>query len=107
MLYISHRILHTRYFYRFHKLHHAYKAPIALAALYAHPLEAMLGNTIAVMAPAYIAGIHAYSWMWGVALGFISTQAKHSGFDIDGTAHDMHHQFSTVEFGHFGVMDFM
>jgi len=107
LFYISHRLLHTRHLYRFHKLHHAYKAPIALAALYAHPLEVAVGNTIAVMAPAYIVGIHAYSWMWGVALGFVSTQAHHCGFDLDGVAHDRHHQYSNVEFGHLGVMDYV
>jgi hypothetical protein len=107
LFYTSHRLLHTKYLYPYHKLHHGYKAPIALAALYAHPLEAVLGNTLAVMAPAYICGIHGYSWLWGVALGFASTQAKHSGFDIDGAGHDRHHQFSNVEYGHLGVMDFM
>ena len=107
LFYTSHRLLHTKYFYPYHKMHHGYKAPIALAALYAHPLEAILGNTLAVMAPAYICGIHGYSWLWGVALGFASTQAKHSGFDIDGAGHDRHHQFSNVEYGHLGVMDFM
>jgi hypothetical protein len=107
LFYTSHRLLHTKYLYAYHKLHHGYKAPIALAALYAHPLEAVLGNTLAVMAPAYICGIHGYSWLWGVALGFASTQAKHSGFDIDGAGHDRHHQFSNVEYGHLGVMDFM
>jgi hypothetical protein len=25
--------------------------------------------------------------MWGVVLGFVSTQAKHSGFRLDGDAH--------------------
>ena len=107
LFYTSHRLLHSGPLYRFHKLHHAYKAPIALAALYAHPLEAMLGNTIAVMAPAYIAGIHSYSWMWGVALGFVSTQAHHCGFNLDGVAHDRHHQYSNVEFGHLGFMDYL
>lgn len=66
LFYTSHRLLHTKYLYPYHKLHHGYKAPIALAALYAHPLEAILGNTLAVMAPAastVTAGCGA--WPWG------------------------------------------
>ncbi len=63
LFYTSHRLFHTRFLYRFHKQHHSFKAHIALAALYAHPVQAMLGNTLAVMAPAYIVSIRVYSWL--------------------------------------------
>ena len=40
LFYYSHRLLHSRWFYgRVHKQHHEYKAPVGMAAIYAHPLE--------------------------------------------------------------------
>lgn len=38
LFYGFHRILHTKYFYkRIHKIHHEWKAPIGVIAIYAHP----------------------------------------------------------------------
>jgi sterol desaturase/sphingolipid hydroxylase (fatty acid hydroxylase superfamily) len=43
IFYCFHRLLHLPMFYRIHKLHHHIKHPIALASLYAHPVDAILG----------------------------------------------------------------
>src|SRR5262249_11761822 len=49
--YISHRVLHTRRFFRLHRIHHRFPAPVGLAALYAHPLEVVFGNILSVILP--------------------------------------------------------
>lgn len=102
----SHRLLHlTPLYIRFHKQHHEYKAPIGLAAIYAHPIEALIGNCFAVMGPPFLVGFHAYSWYIGICLGFFSTQSSHSGYNIDGRFHDIHHEFTTFNYGSFGLLD--
>ena len=104
----SHRLLHVQPLYSLvHKQHHEYKAPIALAAIYAHPLEALVGNTFAVMGPAFLVGFHAYTWYWGICLGFFSTQSSHSGYNIDGRFHDIHHEFTTFNYGSIGLLDYL
>lgn len=100
----SHRLLHAA-FWSIHKQHHEYKAPIALAAIYAHPLEVFFGNTLAVMGPAFLCSFHAYSWYLGIIIGFFSTQSSHSGYNIEGPVHDLHHQFTNYNYGTLGILD--
>ena len=43
--YTSHRLLHYPPLYRtIHKIHHIYKAPTAIACIFAHPVEYCFGN---------------------------------------------------------------
>ena len=44
LFYYGHAAFHIPYFYqRIHKQHHEFKAPFALAAAYAHPIEGYVG----------------------------------------------------------------
>lgn len=100
--YVSHRLLHVPWLYaRIHKIHHAYKAPHAFAAIYAHPIEALVGNTFAVMGPAFFLGFHLSHWMLGVVVGWLSTMTSHSGYKMPFPFarllstphfHDLHHE---------------
>ncbi len=106
----SHRVLHWPALYaRVHKVHHEYKAPIALAALYAHPLEAFIGNTVAVIGPAFLVGMHALTFHVGMAVGFLATESGHSGHTVPFLSprgfHDLHHERFNCNFGSFGVLD--
>lgn len=104
--YSSHRILHIPVLYKaVHKQHHEYKAPIAIAALYAHPFEALVGNTFAVMSPAFLVSFNAYTWYIGIILGWFSTLTGHSGYRIENRFHDMHHEYTNYNYGSFGVLD--
>ena len=48
--YYVHRLLHHRSLYALiHKQHHEFKAPIGIAAMYAHPIEHAFSNAIPVM----------------------------------------------------------
>lgn len=50
-LYHTHRLVHTRYFYkRVHKKHHEFKAPIAISALYCSPYEHVLLDLFPLLA---------------------------------------------------------
>lgn len=121
--YIHHRILHLRFFYfNIHSLHHTLRKPVALAAIYCHPLEFIFLNYI----PA-VSGILIYDVLRN-KLGFeqklselhlstiniwniiVCTGAlySHSGYvknSWDQGKHLLHHQHQNVNFGVFGVMD--
>src|SRR5438445_3636977 len=49
-LYISHRLFHM-YFYNYHKLHHQYVNPSALATFVVHPYEFIASNWLSMMIP--------------------------------------------------------
>jgi methylsterol monooxygenase len=44
--YYIHRLLHHRRFYYIHKKHHDWQTPIAITAIYCHPIEHAFGNLL-------------------------------------------------------------
>lgn len=127
LFYCSHYLLHRPWFYKHvHKIHHEFKAPYGLCAIYAHWFEALVGNTLALMAIPFLIRVHFITfWILGV-FGWINTMTDHSGLDLPvpltlsfrhslsktnqhGTKgfmdfHDYHHQYFT---GNYGVGLFM
>eukprot|EP00808_Paulinella_micropora_P028180 g37251.t1 len=93
--------------------HHLYRAPHALAALFAHPLESLLGNTFAVMGPAFFCGFHISQWLLAVVAGVVSTCSAHSGYALPWAPrvqghldfHDYHHSNFVGNYGTFGFID--
>ena len=67
--YFWHRLLHTPFFYKFHKVHHSYNPTITLSYTAMTPIEFIFENTIYFMAPPLIGSpwsgfgkIHFFSW---------------------------------------------
>jgi len=112
LFYLTHRLVHLPWFYRrVHKLHHEFKAPIGIAAEYAHPFEFLVSNVIPGIAGPLIMRSHILcSWLF-LAWGMFLTVSHHSGYDFPwlGLAsprfHDFHHYSFTSNFGTFGLVD--
>ncbi len=111
LLYYAHRLLHTPRLYRtVHKAHHRFTAPFALAAQYAHPLEHLLANMLPVVLPAVMLRVHVWTLWAFLAAVLVETSTAHSGYDFfHGLArmHDAHHERSTLNFGAYGLMDWL
>ncbi|XP_071516828.1 fatty acid hydroxylase domain-containing protein 2-like [Panulirus ornatus] len=110
--YYSHRLFHHRLLYKhFHKMHHEWQSPIAITALYAHPLEHMLSNMGPVFLGPLVMGSHvATIWLW-VSLALLSTLNAHSGYHLpffpSPEAHDFHHLKFNQCYGVLGVLDLL
>ena len=69
VFYYSHRLLHAKPFYaRINKTHHEWKAPTAIAAAYAHPIEHLLSNVLPSLSLFFSTSGTSF-WKW-VALYF-------------------------------------
>ncbi|KAB7499172.1 Fatty acid hydroxylase domain-containing protein 2 [Armadillidium nasatum] len=110
--YYSHRLLHHRYLYkRYHKLHHEWQSPIAVTAVYSHPVEHIFSNLLPIFAGPMIMGSHiATFWLW-VSLAIFSTLNAHSGYHLpffpSPEAHDFHHLKFNQCYGVLGVLDLL
>jgi methylsterol monooxygenase len=112
LFYYSHRLLHTKWFYgRFHKIHHQWNAPIAVSALYCHPVEHVFSNLLPLMVGPFIMGSHlAVMWVW-FSMAVLNTLHVHSGYHLpflpSPESHDFHHLRFNENFGVLGLMDYL
>lgn len=92
-LYITHRLLHYP-FYRFHKQHHIYTNPHALAGLYAHPIEFIFSNHLSMIIPLKLISNHSLI-MVEAAFVAIDILYSHVGKDSNHPSakyHNLHHE---------------
>lgn len=95
--YYVHRVLHHRLFFkRFHQVHHEWKSPIAMAAIYCHPVEHIFCNLLPVFGGLVAIGSHVITcWLWIGSVYFVVLN-DHSGYHfpflLSSEAHDYHHR---------------
>ncbi|KZP27832.1 hypothetical protein FIBSPDRAFT_927823 [Athelia psychrophila] len=109
LFYYIHRACHHKLLYTmFHKTHHRFTAPVALAATYATVTEHLFANILPMVVPTAVLKMHQVtSWIF-LGSGLISTATTHSGYDFFGgyaKFHDLHHEKFSVAFGALGWLD--
>jgi lathosterol oxidase len=104
-LFYFHRAMHRpRLFRAFHHLHHRFKAPMFLDALYEHPLEALYGSII-LIAPLFLFPVSLYGYLVFFGVVGVHEIIDHSGIDINlpllsrSLHHDEHHRRSNCYYG--------
>ncbi|OGM49783.1 sterol desaturase [Aspergillus bombycis] len=112
--YYNHRILHLPWFYRrFHKEHHKFTAPVAVAAEHTHPLDHILINVLPVVVPATLFRVHLVTFWLLMSSTILQGSMGHSGWHVrslfgrDTTTHDAHHELFDVNYGTLGLMDWL
>jgi sterol desaturase/sphingolipid hydroxylase (fatty acid hydroxylase superfamily) len=112
--YYMHRLMHHRFFYRWHADHHAFIQPYAFAGLYCSPVEMVLINQMTIALPCQLLGLSLIEIMLFsivVALNVLKGHAAlHLRKDVpkwipsiltQSWDHDIHHK---IMVGNYGVL---
>lgn len=96
LFYIAHRLLHTRYFYRFHAEHHRWTSVEPHTAFDASVIEHCFGNVLPFIVACLLAGLDQIEMLHFITLVTVSSVLAHS---CENGPHAVHHRQASVNFG--------
>jgi len=107
LFYYIHRLLHEiPWVYEYiHKIHHRWTAPMAISALYSHPVEHAVANIFPIIASAKLVDLNFSTLrIWHVVSLVNAMLSAHGGYRL-GSMHDLHHSRHTCNYGTLGILD--
>jgi sterol desaturase/sphingolipid hydroxylase (fatty acid hydroxylase superfamily) len=106
--YLSHYLLHTKLLFKLiHYKHHEFIEPIAVAAVYAHPLEHLVTNVLSFIIPFILIGTNYIAGIILVCIGTFITIHAHCTYTIFNmkNEHLIHHKLFKYNYGFGGYLD--
>lgn len=116
--YYMHRLMHHKYFYKWHSDHHAFIQSYALAGLYCSTIEMILVNQLSVAIPFQILGLSIEEIIFANIIVALNVLRGHAGlyfrtdlpkwipiYVISGLDHDIHHHTLTSNYGVLYLLD--
>jgi methylsterol monooxygenase len=111
----GHWLMHANKFLygHVHKVHHEFKAPSALAAIYCHPIELVVSDFVPLAAGILLFNTNLYYAGVFTTMAVLGTQTHHCGFRWPWIAshgnqpdfHDYHHERFNCNYGNIGFLD--
>lgn len=107
--YTFHYISHMNFIYKyFHKMHHKYTSPVAINALYAHPLDFFITSVMSICIGPSLITAHIYTYILYTIVVVMINAFSHSGYNIkilnitlfSAKFHDDHHYLFNYNYGY-------
>ena len=101
VFYLTHRILHIPYLYRFsHKTHHRYKYPNASGAFYAHWFDYYITNLLPAFVGFVLLKPTLIEAQFAITISIMNTVIiSHGGYTCFSSFHHDHHKTTTYNYG--------
>ena len=111
VFYTTHYLMHTKYFYKYHKIHHEIIHPVSISALYAHPVDFYITNLTPISMSLLILNCDMFTWQILIAIQIaFSMLISHGGYKNVSENHTTHHIKMIYNYGFQGFrinMDYL
>lgn len=101
LFYITHWYFHhNKELFKYHQVHHEYRAPSGIRAAYTHPIDFVFGNMIPLGITPILLGADYITFLGIIILGNYNTIIlEHSGHSDAPNHHILHHKYSNCNYG--------
>lgn len=97
--YHLHRLMHTKYLYKYHKQHHQIRKLVGVGALYSGKVDHFLVNMLPVYLPPFLLNMNYLLILIWIIIATINTICIHSSYDYFDKRHEHHHVYLNVNYG--------